>query len=71
MMDIDDILDHDDFFGVVFQHWHIAGDERQPIGNPGFFPREFGGEFLRAALLQGDGSEPSYTTRAVFTHPAA
>ena len=34
-----DLLADDDFAGLLIQHWHVTGDERQPWGGPHFVPR--------------------------------
>lgn len=50
-----DLLADDEFAGLVFQHWHVAGDERQPNGSPQFVARGAGEDLLD--MLLGRQSE--------------
>lgn len=47
-----DLLDDDDFAGLVFQHWHVTGDERQPKGSPQFVARGSGEDLLDMLLAR-------------------
>lgn len=47
-----DLLADDDFAGLVFQHWHVTGDERQRSGDPCFTPRSVGEDLLDILLAR-------------------
>lgn len=47
-----DLLDDAEFAGVVFQHWHVTGDERQPAGPAEFVPRSAGEDLLDRLLAR-------------------
>ena len=60
---------HPHFAGVVFQHYHVSGDERLPNGNPEFAPPNAGQDLLVRLLLRGDGHDPFFGAYAVFNQP--
>lgn len=47
-----DLLADPDFAGLVFQHWHVTGDERQRAGDPCFVPRIVGEDLLDSMLAR-------------------
>lgn len=47
-----DLLADPDFAGLVFQHWHVTGDERQPAGPIEFAPRSVGEDLIDRLLAR-------------------
>jgi hypothetical protein len=60
-----DLLDDPEFAGLIYQWWHITGDERQPHGNPVFVPRECGEAALDATIVN---ESDTMTVRPVRWH---
>lgn len=60
-----DLLADDDFAGLVFQHWHVTGDERQPSGSPQFAARGSGEDLMDMLLAR---ESETFSVRPVCWH---
>ncbi len=58
-------FDDPDFAGIVFQHYHVVGDEQIENGNPYYVPRSHGREQITAICNRG-GDPFSFRVRPVF-----
>lgn len=67
-MNIENLMEDADFVGVVYQCMHITGDERQPVGDKCFLPKEFGPGRLQMVLDQNGNNLNSFP---VFTRSGA
>lgn len=67
---VDDLFDDPDFVGLVWQSYHVAGDERQPAGNPIFVPRGHDQGLIERWLRMG-GEVVNADVYPVFRRPTS
>lgn len=64
-----DYIDNPNFAGLVFQHYHVYGDERLECGSPEFMPASVGEDLIRRTLERAETSDGSFDARPVFWGP--
>jgi hypothetical protein len=60
---IEDLFDDPDFAGVVFQHYHVTGDEHVKNGCSQFAPRSVGRDLVQHLM---DRHSDEFEVRPVF-----
>lgn len=63
---MNNLFDNPNFAGIVFQHYHVSGDERLEYGNPVFMPASVGEDLLRRTLERAETSDGSFDAYPVF-----
>lgn len=68
--DLDDIIDHPEFAGVLCQHWHCTGDERQPWGSKFWCDRDVGLDLCLHNLAHAQRSPDTFSATPLYTRPS-
>lgn len=68
--DLDEIIDHPQFAGVLCQHWHCTGDERYPHGAAFWTGRGAGLDWCLALLARAQRKPDEFSATPLYTRPS-